>query len=107
MTLPYAVVALGAHGLAVLAALLSVFACRAANTPSVSTGWVSSRRLTASMMAVSLTVTLELLFAIAHPLAPSTSLLITLGFVTASRRDALTLALGITLIAWVGQATRM
>jgi CBS-domain-containing membrane protein len=94
------------HAGGLLAGLVAVAALGAFNAPTLFTDKVlDPGRAAASVVALALTILLGMLARGSHPPAAATTLLVTLGGIRTGN-DVLNLAIGIVVIAVVGEAIR-
>jgi CBS-domain-containing membrane protein len=99
--------AVAGHLLGVGAAFLAVTALGAANEPSVlSSHILSAPRLAASLLAVMLTLLATTLLRASHPPAAATTLLIALGGMQATGKEAATICAGVFIVAATGAVFR-
>jgi CBS-domain-containing membrane protein len=95
------------HLIGIAAGFACVFIAGAADAPSVMTvGHAQLPRVCASALAVALTMLLQVTLRAYHPPAAATTLIISLGVIAATWRDALGLACGILVVAIAGELLR-
>jgi hypothetical protein len=94
------------HAGGLLAGMLAVLLCGAFNAPTLFTDHVlDPGRAAASVLAVVLTIFLGMASRASHPPAAATTLLVTLGGIRTGN-DVLQLAVGVVLIALLGEGIR-
>lgn len=94
------------HFLALGAGFFSLWLLRAWNAPKVAmTGFVSSPRLWAAVVAVVITTGITLALKASQPAALSTSLLVSLGSMQRGR-DALAIIIGVLILTVIGEPLR-
>lgn len=95
------------HFIGLGAGLLSVFVLGATTAPGVlCTGELVPVRVGAAVLAVTLNMLLGLLLKATHPPAAATTLLVALGGFKPTFHDTLTVAIGIVVVAVVGEGLR-
>lgn len=95
------------HLIGIAAAFIAVSVTASEDTPSVlGDGDLVGERLWASLIAVMLTVFVQLLLQATHPPAAATTLLITLGGFGLNGGDVVTIIAGVVIVATAGEAIR-
>jgi hypothetical protein len=95
------------HGLAIVAALVALHATGAVYTPPFASGEaLTAARVGAAALAVALGMAAELIVGAVHPPSTATALLVSLGMVPLGLRSVTTLAIGVVLVAVLGEAMR-
>lgn len=95
------------HALGLGSAFLAVWLFGLAHAPSVfELHMVSPARVWATTVAILLATLLEILFEAAHPPAASTTLLASLGSLKPTWADTVHVAIGVAIVAIVGEAVR-
>lgn len=95
------------HAIGVAAGLAALFLLGAQGDPPALTSEVlTSGRVAATALAVGATVALQLLVSAQHPPAAATTMLITLGSLKPDGHTILLIAIGLALVAVLGEGTR-
>ena len=95
------------HAIGVVAGFAAVFLLGAEHAPSVlSTDVLSASRVAATAFAVGATVALQLAAGAQHPPAAATTMLITLGGLKPDPHTVLVIAVGVVLVAALGEGAR-
>ena len=95
------------HFLALAAGMLAVTICGASEAPSVlSSHEVVPVRLTSALLAILLTMSSTSLLRASHPPAAATALLIALGGMNATAREAETICVGVLMVGACGEVVR-
>jgi CBS-domain-containing membrane protein len=95
------------HGLAILAALVAIHVTGAVHAPAFASGEpLMASRVAAAALAVAIGVAAGFVVGATHPPSSATALLIALGIVPLGTRPVEALAIGVVLVAILGEAVR-
>jgi hypothetical protein len=99
---------LAGHAIGVAVGFAAVFLFGAEHAPPVlSTDLLSASRVAATAVAVGATVALQLAVKAQHPPAAATTMLITLGGLKPAPHTVLVIAVGVLLVAALGEGARL
>ena len=99
---------LAGHAIGVAAGFAALFLCGAQHAPPVmSTDTLSAGRVAATALAVGATVAVQLAARAQHPPAAATTMLITLGGLKPDLETVLVIAIGVALVAALGEGARL
>jgi CBS-domain-containing membrane protein len=95
------------HFIGLCTGLLAVFVLQANSAPGVLlTGKITAVRVAAAVLAVTLNMLIGILLKASHPPAAATTLLVSLGGFKPILHDAVTIMIGVIIVATIGEGFR-